>query len=53
MGNNEDPRHAGERPDIAGNAIVPDVMLQSHSDPLEMTFYTATNGVAAFPAEYR
>jgi hypothetical protein len=53
MGNHEDPRHAGERPDLAGHAIVPDVLLQSHSAPLEMVFYNATNGVAAFPAEYR
>ena len=53
MGNHEDPRHAGERPDLAGKAIVPDVLLQAHSASLEMTFYTATNGVAAFPAEYR
>jgi len=53
MGNFEDPRHAGERPDLAGVAIVPDVLFQSHSAPLEMVFYTATNGVAAFPAEYR
>src|SRR5665213_2739634 len=53
MGNNEDPRHAGERPDLAGKAIVPDVMFQSQSAPLEVTFYTATNGAAAFPAEYR
>jgi glucose/arabinose dehydrogenase len=53
MGNYEDPRHAGERPDLAGQAIVPDVLLQSHSASLEMCFYTATNGVAAFPAEYR
>jgi len=53
MGNHEDPRHAGERPDLAGQAIVPDVLLQSHSASLEMTFYTATNGVAAFPAEYQ
>ncbi len=52
LGNFEDPRHAGERPDLAGKAIVPDVLLQSHSASLEMTFYTATNGVAAFPAEY-
>ena len=52
MGNHEDPRHAGERPDLAGQAIVPDVLLQSHSASLEMVFYTATNGVAAFPAEY-
>jgi len=53
MGNHEDPRHAGERPDLAGQVIVPNVLLQSHSASLEMCFYTATNGVAAFPAEYR
>ena len=52
MGNHEDPRHAGERPDLAGQVIVPDVLLQSHSASLEMVFYTATKGVAAFPAEY-
>jgi glucose/arabinose dehydrogenase/cytochrome c2 len=53
MGNHEDPRHAGERPDLAGKATVPDVILQAHSASLEMTFYTATNGPAAFPAEYQ
>ena len=53
MGNHEDPRHAGERPDLAGKAIVPDVLEQPHSASLEMTFYTATSGSAAFPAEYR
>ena len=53
MGGHEDPRHAGERPDLAGKTITPDVLLQSHSAPLEMCFYTATTGVAAFPAEYR
>jgi hypothetical protein len=53
MGVFEDPRHPGERPDLAGQVIVPDVLLQSHSASLEMCFYTATSGVAAFPAEYR
>ena len=52
LGNHEDPRHAGERPDLAGQAIVPDVLLQSHSASLELTFYTASNGAAAFPSEY-
>ena len=52
MGKNEDPRHAGERPDLAGQAIVPDVLLQAHSASLEMVFYTATNGTAMFPADY-
>lgn len=53
LGNHEDPRHAGERPDLAGHAIVPDVLLQAHSASLEMCFYTAKKGAAAFPAEYR
>jgi len=53
IGANEDPRRKGERPDLAGKAIVPDVLIQAHSAPLEMTFYTARSGVSAFPAEYR
>jgi glucose/arabinose dehydrogenase len=53
LGDHEDPRHAGERPDLAGKVSVPDVLLQSHSAPLELTFYTATHGAAVFPAEYR
>jgi glucose/arabinose dehydrogenase len=53
LGNHEDPRHAGERPDLANVAIVPDVLLQAHSASLEMTFYTAKKGAAVFPAEYR
>jgi glucose/arabinose dehydrogenase len=48
MGNHEDPRHAGERPDLANQVIVPDVLEQAHSASLEMTFYTASSGVAAF-----
>jgi glucose/arabinose dehydrogenase len=53
MGNNEDPRFAGARPDLAGKAIVPDVLEAPHSASLQMTFYTATSGLAAFPADYR
>jgi glucose/arabinose dehydrogenase len=53
LGNHEDPRHAGERPDLAGQAIVPDVPVQAHSASLEMVFYPNSSGVAAFPAEYR
>jgi glucose/arabinose dehydrogenase len=54
MGNHEDPRHKGERPDLAGVAIPPDVPLQSHSASLELTFYPVdASGPAAFPAEYR
>jgi glucose/arabinose dehydrogenase len=53
MGNHEDPRHAGERPDLAGQTIDPDVPVQSHSAPLEMVFYPDATGPAAFPADYR
>jgi glucose/arabinose dehydrogenase len=48
LGDHEDPRHQGERSDLAGKATVPDVILQSHSASLQMTFY----GGAMFPAEY-
>jgi glucose/arabinose dehydrogenase/cytochrome c2 len=53
LGNHEDPRHAGARPDLTDKATVPDVLEQAHSASLQMTFYTATSGVAAFPAEYQ
>jgi len=53
LGNHEDPRHAGERPDLAGKAMVPDVLEQSHSASLQMTFYPAASGAAAFPKEYQ
>jgi glucose/arabinose dehydrogenase/cytochrome c2 len=52
MGNHEDPRHAGERPDLAGKVTSPDVPYQAHSAALSMVFYTATSGESAFPAEY-
>ncbi len=53
VGSNQDPRHAGERPDLLGRVAVPDVLIQPHSAPLAMTFYGAPPGaVAAFPAEY-
>jgi len=53
LGNHEDPRHAGDRPDLADKVIVPDVLLQAHSASLEMCIYTATKGPSLFPAEYR
>lgn len=54
LGNHEDPRHAGERPDLVGEAIVPDVPVQAHSATLQMTFYPiAPTGPSAFPADYR
>jgi len=52
MGDHEDPRHAGERPDLKGKTITPDVPYQAHSAAVGFTFYAATNGKSAFPAEY-
>jgi len=52
MGDHEDPRHAGERPDLKGKTITPDVPYQAHSAAVGFTFYTASTGRSAFPAEY-
>ncbi|HTZ38055.1 MAG TPA: sorbosone dehydrogenase family protein [Stellaceae bacterium] len=49
IGDHEDPRHKGERPDLAGKVAVPDVLIQPHSAPLEMAFYDG----AMFPPDYR
>jgi glucose/arabinose dehydrogenase/cytochrome c2 len=49
LGDHRDPRHAGEHPELAATAIVPDVLLQAHSASLQVTFYDG----AAFPARYR
>ena len=48
MGSHQDPRHSGEHPEMRGKVLVPDVLLQSHSASLEMTFYTGRQ----FPQEY-
>jgi glucose/arabinose dehydrogenase len=53
IGDHEDPRLKGRRPDLAGKAIVPDVLIQPHSAPLGLTFYPAATGPSAFPAGYR
>jgi glucose/arabinose dehydrogenase len=54
LGDHEDPRLAGQRPDLKGKITVPDVLLQAHSASLQMTFYPPTaKGPAAFPAAYR
>ena len=49
IGAHEDPRHAGERPDLKDTITTPDVLIQAHSASLGVTFYDA----AQFPAEYR
>ncbi|MEO7317655.1 MAG: sorbosone dehydrogenase family protein, partial [Chthoniobacteraceae bacterium] len=49
MGGNQDPRHAGKRPELKEKVLTPDVILQAHSASLDMTFYDGQQ----FPAEYR
>jgi glucose/arabinose dehydrogenase len=49
IGSNEDPRHVGERPDLKDKITIPDVLLQSHSASLGLTFYDGSS----FPSEYR
>jgi glucose/arabinose dehydrogenase len=49
IGDNEEPRLRGERPDLKGKVTVPDVLIQAHSASLGMTFYDAKQ----FPAEYQ
>jgi glucose/arabinose dehydrogenase/cytochrome c2 len=52
IGSNQDPRLKDERPDLAGKISVPDVLYQSHSAALSMTFYVASSGKSAFPAGF-
>jgi len=48
LGNHEDSRLKRQRPDLAGRATVPDVLIQSHSASLGMTFREGD----AFAAEH-
>ena len=53
LGDHEDPRQAGVRPDLKGKVTLPDTLFVSHSAPLGFTFYQAPAGAAsAFPAAY-
>jgi len=49
LGSHQDPRHKGKHPELKDKVIVPDVLVQSHSASLCMTFYTGEQ----FPREYR
>ncbi|MGI9104834.1 MAG: PQQ-dependent sugar dehydrogenase [Pyrinomonadaceae bacterium] len=49
LGPIQDPRHQGKRPELKDKVIVPDVLLQSHSASLAMTFYDGRQ----FPSDYR
>jgi glucose/arabinose dehydrogenase len=49
IGKNYDPRYIGSFPDLVGRALVPDVLIPSHSAALGITFYAGTQ----FPQRYR
>jgi glucose/arabinose dehydrogenase len=49
IGAHQDPRHEGKHPELKDKVIVPDVLVQSHSASLDMTFYDSDK----FPEEYR
>jgi glucose/arabinose dehydrogenase len=49
LGKHQDPRHRGARPDLADKVLMPDVLVQAHSAPLNMIFYEGEQ----FPDVYR
>lgn len=49
IGKNIEPRRRGERPDLVAKAIVPSLLIESHSAPITLAFYNGT----MFPARYR
>jgi glucose/arabinose dehydrogenase len=49
IGPNQDPRHNGKHPELKDKTIVPDVLVQSHSASLDLTFYDGEQ----FPRAYR
>lgn len=48
IGDHEDPRRAGERPDLKGRVTVPDVLLQPHSASLGIAFADGAKVPAAW-----
>ena len=49
LGPNQDPRHKGKHPQDRDRVLLPDVLLQPHSAPLQLEFY----GASRFPPSYR
>jgi len=49
IGGHQDPRHKGEHPELKDRVVVPDVLIQPHSAPLQLAVYNGTQ----FPEAYR
>lgn len=49
LGNHQDPRHKGSRPELAAKVLEPDVLIQAHSAPLNLIFYEGEQ----FPADFK
>ena len=57
LGDHEDPRLKGERPDLAGHVTTPDVLIQPHSASLQLAFHDGHGlpagwGPSLFAAEH-
>jgi glucose/arabinose dehydrogenase/cytochrome c2 len=52
LGSHGDPRLQGDRPDLRGKVLVPEIPYQSHSAALSLSFYEAKTGKSAFPAAF-
>ena len=49
LGQNEEPRHKGEAPELVKKTIEPDVVLMPHASVMDFVFYSGKS----FPAKYR
>ena len=49
IGSHEDPRKKGQRPDLKDKVMIPTVLMQAHSAPLQIIFYEHDT----FPAAYK
>lgn len=53
IGDHEEPRLKGQRPDLKARVTAPDLLLTAHSAPLGMVMYGApAKATALFPQEY-
>ncbi len=53
IGDHEDPKFTGQRPDLKGKVTTPDILLQAHSASLQMAFYPPNQrGPDAFSKAY-